>query len=263
MTGSEAQSRPEVMAHGYTHLTTRLGSVVTKAYRGPDAAARCGRETAALAALAGQLPVPPVIAAGRDSLQTRLLPGVHGQDLIAAGLAGPVLAACGDMLRRIHALPIPAAIAGLVDSPASHRPAGASPSGTAPAGTAPAGTASASTAPGRAILVHGDYGPNNVLLDASATQVTAVVDWEWVHVGDSLEDLAWCEFIIRMHHPAEVAELARFYDAYGARPAWPDVHQMIMDRTRWMLQLCERWQPGGEQAAAWQQRLEIVARWDT
>ena len=47
-----------------------------------------------------------------------------------------------------------------------------------------------------AVLVHGDYGPNTVLLDPAAEQVTAIVDWEWAHVGDPVEDLAWCEWIV-------------------------------------------------------------------
>jgi aminoglycoside phosphotransferase (APT) family kinase protein len=29
------------------------------------------------------------------------------------------------------------------------------------------------------VLVHGDYGPSNVLLDPASFRVVAVVDWEW------------------------------------------------------------------------------------
>ena len=35
--------------------------------------------------------------------------------------------------------------------------------------------------PTGAVLVHGDYGPNNALLDSDASAVTAVLDWEWAH----------------------------------------------------------------------------------
>lgn len=141
---------PQVMAHGYTHRTTRTGTVVTKAYRGPDAEARCAREAAALAAVSGLLPVPPIIGAGPATLVTAAVPGVHGQDLIAEGLAGPVLAACGRVLRQIHALDVAAVLA------------------------------DGNSEPG-AFLVHGDFGPNNVLLDDRAQAVTAVLDWEWCH----------------------------------------------------------------------------------
>ena len=71
-----------------------------------------------------------------------------------------------------------------------------------------------------AVLVHGDYGPNNVLLDPVGHQVTAIVDWEWAHAGDPVEDLAWCEWIVRMHHPEHIAAIDALFDAYGFRPAW-------------------------------------------
>jgi aminoglycoside phosphotransferase len=221
---------PQVLAHGYTHRTTQQGAFVTKAYQGPDAEARCARETAVLSALAGLAPVPAIVATGPASLQTALMPGMHGQDLIAAGLAGPVLAACGRMLRQIHQLAIPPALAG---------------------GPAPPGS----------VVVHGDYGPNNVLLDAQARAVTAVLDWEWAHAGDAGEDLAWCEFIVRLHHPGETRALDGFYAAYGPRPAWADVHGAILSRCRSMLAFCERWRPGGSSARNWTERLDIAGSW--
>jgi hypothetical protein len=104
------------------------------------------------------------------------MPGRPGQDLIDAGQARGVLGACGATLRRIHAADPVAA--GITDS----------------------------RQPGQ-VLVHGDYGPNNVLLDPAARHVTAVVDWEWAHAGDPLEDLAWCEWIVRMHHPGHLSAL--------------------------------------------------------
>jgi Ser/Thr protein kinase RdoA (MazF antagonist) len=226
--GSEVA--PELMAHGYTHRVTRLGGVVTKNYRGPEAAARCAREVAALTAMAGLLPVPPVLAAGDTWLRTGLMPGAHGQDLIAAGLAGPVLAACGTMLRRIHRLAVPAALAGTASQAAT-------------------------------FLVHGDFGPNNVLLDDRGQAVTAVLDWEWAHAGDPIDDVAWTEFIVRMHHPAQTPALDGFYAAYGSRPAWPAVRAAILRRCQWLLELCQRAEPGGPGVLAWTERIEIVRSW--
>ena len=43
--------------------------------------------------------------------------------------------------------------------------------------------------PERAVLVHGDLGPGNVLHDG--VRVTGLCDWELAHVGDPMEDLAW------------------------------------------------------------------------
>jgi aminoglycoside phosphotransferase (APT) family kinase protein len=43
-------------------------------------------------------------------------------------------------------------------------------------------------------LVHGDYRLGNFLVEraGSATKLTGILDWEMVHLGDPLEDLAWC-----------------------------------------------------------------------
>lgn len=43
--------------------------------------------------------------------------------------------------------------------------------------------------PERAVLVHGDLGPGNVLHDGR--RVVGLCDWELAHVGDPMEDLAW------------------------------------------------------------------------
>ena len=39
-------------------------------------------------------------------------------------------------------------------------------------------------------MVHGEYGPQNLLVDAATWEVSAVLDWEFAHDGDPLEDLA-------------------------------------------------------------------------
>lgn len=44
-----------------------------------------------------------------------------------------------------------------------------------------------------AVLVHGDFRMGNLIIDGS--DLTAVLDWELVHVGNAYEDLAW--FCIR------------------------------------------------------------------
>jgi Phosphotransferase enzyme family len=50
-------------------------------------------------------------------------------------------------------------------------------------------------------LVHGDYGPQNLLLEPGSLEVVAVLDWEFSHDGTPVEDLAWAEWIVWMHHP--------------------------------------------------------------
>lgn len=220
----------EIMAHGYTNHTARSGAVVTKAYQGPGALPRRDREAAALAALAGCLPVPALISTGDLSLNMALMPGVPGQDLIDQGLAYRVLTACGQMLRRVHAI-----------DPLLMR-------------------ADDRYAPGT-VLVHGDYGPNNTLLDAEAREVTAIVDWEWVHAGHPVEDLAWCEWIVRMHHGEHADALGAFFDAYRCQPPWSARREAMLARCREMLGWCERWEPGGQAVDRWRHRLLITESW--
>jgi Ser/Thr protein kinase RdoA (MazF antagonist) len=226
MKGSLIQTMP----HGYTNHTTRDGTVVTKSYQGPGASRRCAHEAAVLSALAVLLPVPPVIGRSEASLRLGFMAGRHGQELIDDGRAEQVLSACGRMLRRIQAI----------------------------------GPGQARVSDGHdesAVLVHGDYGPNNVLMDGAAEEVIAVVDWEWAHAGEPVEDVAWCEWIVRMHHPGHVGALAFLFGAYGQRPAWAARQEAMAGQCRMLLGLCERWEPGGEAVRRWQHRLQLTESW--
>jgi aminoglycoside phosphotransferase (APT) family kinase protein len=77
------------------------------------------------------------------------------------------------------------------------------------------------------VICHGDFGPNNMLLDPASYQVTALLDWELSGTGQAIADLAWCERIVRMHHPAAVDCLPAFFGAYGARPRTPSSSHWI------------------------------------
>ena len=199
---------------------------MTKAYRGPDAAQRRERELTVLRALPGRIPVPAVVDSG-PGLTLEYVDGGHGQELIDAGQAADVLRACGEMLRLLHRTP--------------------------PADVLP--DESGGT------LVHGDYGPNNVLLDPVTLRVVAVVDWEWTHRGDPIEDLAWCEWIVRAHHPRHVDCLREFFEAYGDRPAWPDRQRAMLTRQRDLIDFSERWEPAGATAQLWRRRLADTETW--
>ena len=54
--------------------------------------------------------------------------------------------------------------------------------------------ASRARAATRSTLVHGDYRLGNFLVerDGGGARLTGILDWEMVHLGDPLEDLAWC-----------------------------------------------------------------------
>jgi Phosphotransferase enzyme family len=234
------------LPHGYTNQTRGDGTLVRKVYDGPDAELRRDRERAVLGDLAGRIPVPPVVddrgppggltrAPARMSsrepcLTLGFVAGTQGQELLGpdvpTGLAASVLGACGAVLRRIHEVG-----AGAPDQ-------------------------------ARQVLVHGDFGPNNVLLDPVTLEVTAVLDWEFSHVGEPVEDLAWCEWIVRTHHGWRVDLLGAFFDAYGGEvPPWPARHQAMLAACEAMLDFCRRWDPAGGGVTLWQHRRAETATW--
>jgi aminoglycoside phosphotransferase len=204
------------LRHGYTNDTRGDGSVVVKRFTGPDASVRWATERDMLQLLAGRLPVPALLAAPTGELHLAHVTGTHGQELIEAGHAGPVLRSCGAMLRRLA----------------------------------------------EADVTHGDYGPNNILLDADTCAITGVLDWEWAHRGsDAVADLAWCEWIVRMHHPGEVGALGALFDGYGHRPPWPERQAAMLAKCRLMLGLRRTLGPGDPGYARWQRAVVTTQGW--
>jgi aminoglycoside phosphotransferase (APT) family kinase protein len=66
----------------------------------------------------------------------------------------------------------------------------------------------------RTVLVHGDFKPGNVLLEAG--EVTALLDWELAHLGDPMEDLGWVTQPLRTdeHLIPGAWERADLFDRY-------------------------------------------------
>jgi aminoglycoside phosphotransferase len=216
------------LPHGYTNESelSDEGSVV-KRYIGRGAEERARTEAHCLRALCQLLPVPKVVSSDVASLTISYVEGTHGQDLIGEGQAEEVFFAAGRMLRRIHEIGLKLTLAGEGDT-----------------------------------LVHGDFGPQNLLFSDDARHVVAVLDWEWAHYGSAVEDLAWAEWIVRMHHPNDVGALPALFDAYGFRPAWHQRKQSMIDRCV-QLQSFDPVQRGGSTGhALWQQRSSITRAWD-
>jgi aminoglycoside phosphotransferase (APT) family kinase protein len=204
------------LRHGYTNDTRGDGTVVVKRFTGPDAPARWATERDMLHLLAGLLPVPALLAAPTGELHLAHVAGTHGQELIDAGHAGPVLRSCGAMLRRL----------------------------------ASAG------------VTHGDYGPNNLLFDPGTHEITGILDWEWARRGARpVEDLAWCEWIVRMHHPGAVAALDELFAGYGSRPSWPERQAAMLAKCHQMLALRHRLGPADPGQAAWTRRIATTTGW--
>lgn len=67
----------------------------------------------------------------------------------------------------------------------------------------------------RVSVVHGDYRTGNFL--ESGGRITAILDWELVHLGDPLEDLGWVcmrSFRGRSPHMCHLIERERLYERY-------------------------------------------------
>ena len=219
----------ELMRHGYTNRSVTDGHLVMKSFVGPDPAVRQAREELALRRLAGLLPVPELVASVAGTVTTTLAEGVPAQEAIAAGAADRVLHACGRLLAAVQSVD-PRRVFGGVDD--------------------------------GSVLVHNDFGPNNVVMDLDMADARLLCDWEWVVPGDrtSCTDLAWAEFIVRYHHPESVAALDALFDGYGDKPAWADRHAAMTARATSHRDFLRKWQQQ-QAASTWDQRLATMAAW--
>lgn len=215
------------LPHGYTNQSQLDGDHVVKRYVGYGAHERCRTEQLCLHAFDGLLPVPRLIGAREGELTMQLLPGRAGQELIDEGHADAVLYAAGSVLRRLHELPKHSLRLGGQGQ----------------------------------VVVHGDFGPQNLLLAENGDEVLGVLDWEWAHFGDPVEDLAWAEWIVRMHHPDSAPDLHALFEGYGERPSWAN-------RQGHMIRRCEELaardpvQRGATPAAQlWTDRSSLARAW--
>jgi aminoglycoside phosphotransferase len=229
--GGDPLERPPAkrMQHGYTNATSSDGRTVVKRYLGPDATARQQSEVAALLALDGVVPVPHLLGQTHGEITIALVDGQHGQDLLEIA-PERVLRSVGQMARRLAEVDT-ARLPGLAVAPLGR------------------------------VLVHGDFGPQNMLFHNNDTvEPTAVLDWELAHVGDSVEDLAWAEWIVRTHHAHLLAALPALFVGYGERPPWPRRHAAMLDKCRWALEFGRRWPGAGtEVVELWQERLAATS----
>lgn len=97
--------------------------------------------------------------------------------------------------------------------------------------------------PGAEVVVHGDLRLGNVIVGPEGLR--AVIDWELVHLGDPLEDLAWvCTKAWRFGNRPEAAglgtidELVEAYESAGGRPVDRDALHW------WMVEKALHWGVG-------------------
>jgi aminoglycoside phosphotransferase (APT) family kinase protein len=73
----------------------------------------------------------------------------------------------------------------------------------------------------RTVLVQGDTGPGNFVADGG--RVTGLVDWEFAHLGDPMDDLAWVEY--RVGRTPGVPAFDALVERYESRTG------VVVDRT--------------------------------
>jgi hypothetical protein len=214
------------LPHGYTNHHRRFDLHVEKTYVGTHRFENARRELACLSALGSHLPLATVIEADLAIPQLKLtvLPGEHGQDLVDGGHARIVLQLVGAALEALQRLPVSLVPALDGDGP---------------------------------VIVHGDFGPQNMLFDLDTGNITGVLDWEFAHCGDAVEDLAWAEWIVRMHHPRAVEALDSLFLGAGHEPSWTTRHDAMLRRVRHHLAAAEE----ANEPSPWHQRLATTERW--
>lgn len=218
------------LRNGYTNLTRRLpDGTIEKRYQGPDRFDRAQREHDCLLDLNGRMPLPEIVEVNSQApwLIMRGAPGEHGQDLIDAGHESEVLHLVGRMLRELHDV-CPSFVPSL---------------------------------PGQgAVIVHGDFGPQNLLIDVARRKATALLDWEFAHRGSPIEDLAWAEWIVRMHHPGAVHALPALHAGSGLDFAWSARQRAMVARCEELVRFCE-FGSSARGLNRWRVRLATTERW--
>ena len=190
------------------------------------------REAAVYAALAGnRVAIPRLLAVKPegDALLVERAAGSEALDALAPAARARVMDAYVDALAELHGVDAERLTLAGFARPTREDPARAELSlwrGVLEARvTRPAPLARfafrflAERAPRRAeriALCHGDVGPGNFL--HADGRVTALLDWEFAHLGDPLDDLAWLSF--RGHHLSDGigdlgTQLARWSRATG------------------------------------------------
>lgn len=219
----------ERLPHGYTNRTRRVGDVFEKCYAGPDAWARARRELSCLSALHDRLPVPRIVLFDESipKLVLTEVAGRHGQELIEEGHAPTVLRLIGEQLACLQGI--------------DH-----------------------STVPGLEgewdVVVHRDFGPQNILVAANVKSAVGLLDWESAHFGSPLEDLSWAEWIVRMHHPQAITFLPELFEGPRLSAGWPERHAAMLAQCHRYLRNCETAEVD-DGVSEWKRRLRATEQW--
>ncbi|PKN85213.1 MAG: hypothetical protein CVU46_11810 [Chloroflexi bacterium HGW-Chloroflexi-8] len=201
---------------------------VTKRYLGPGSLHRWQTEKCILNAVKKSLPVPIILENEEEAeILMKLIPGKKASDFFSEVNSSKLLGQLGQLLLNVHAYPVQE-LQGLIHGDGE-------------------------------VLVHGDFSLFNVLLDQNSNGLLALVDWEWAHLGDPVEDLAWMEWTIRMNFGRFSRDLPFFFEAYGNLPDWHYRKEAMIMRCQRNLEFVRM---NGERKSIqqWQNRMQITKR---
>jgi aminoglycoside phosphotransferase (APT) family kinase protein len=114
--------------------------------------------------------------------------------------------------------------------------------------------------PNRPTWVHGDYGPQNLLYDEATLDVSGVLDWEFASPGVPISDLAWAQWIVRIHHPHAVGSLDYLFRGWGDEASWASRQAAMLHACRRFLARAERMRDS-KATELWSQRFEVTRLW--
>ncbi len=105
-------------------------------------------------------------------------------------------------------------------------------------------------ATGDTVLVHGDFRIGNVLVDTDG--LCAILDWEFAHCGDRMEDLTWClirdwRFGVHQLEFGGISAPEPFFRAYEAESGFTVPRDQV---TFWQVAHNVRWALGSRNQAA-------------
>jgi hygromycin-B 7''-O-kinase len=201
--------------------------------------AKLDAERTMLVLARGALPVPEIVAEGELEtwsylVMTRMEGRPASRVMKSAGddQRRAILRAVGEVIARLHALPVPAGLAtdwaAFVRDTASscaerHARGGASPTWTAAIGERLATELAALASPGAVVPLHADIHAEHVLFDHDS-KLTALLDFGDAVAGDPAYELVTPATFLVRGRPELMAAL---FEGYG-RPLTPDLRRRCM-----------------------------------
>lgn len=197
------------LPYGYTNSTRLENRIVVKTYSGADSQSRFLTELVMYQQLRDMPFMPELVGYDKDALtiSMRYVESRHAQDLLEE-YCDIVLFSLGKLARELQLVKIDTIVESKRNAPD--------------------------------VLVHGDFGPQNLLFAPESFSEPYLVDWEWAHFGDRFEDIAWAEWIIRMHYDSNQQMIASLYKGFGIVPLWEARRELMIRKCEKILDFAKR-----------------------